>query len=153
MTDALRRSMRSPVVPSKKRVIDAPATGGPATRSRKIIDDVAVRAPLPVLALMLEEQEEDPADVDFVPAADEEEPAEEFNDADCVVERGDDVSADVENVADADLLDELAEAEADEEEGEEYAASEADSEDDASEADVVSEDEEDIDNDEDDEEA
>ena len=88
--------------------------------------------------------EDDPADVDFYPIA-EEEPAEEFND-DCVVERGD---ADVENLADTDLLDQLAEAEADEEEGEEYAVSEADSEeDDASAADVVSEDEEDLDDDE-----
>ena len=151
-----RRSARSPIVPSKKRVLEeAPGTGGPATRSRISYEWKTTKMALPVLSLLCDDEAEEKDDVDYTPVEDDE-PAEEFDDTECIVERGDDAASpdEVENVADTDLLDELEDAEEDEEEGEEYA--EADEEDDECEEEydevdaVPEEDEEEEDDDDDD---
>ena len=98
-----RRSARSPIVPSKKRSLEAPSCGRDARAS-----PTSGRPPdaLPVLSLLCDDEAEEKDDVDYTPVEDDE-PAEEFDDTECIVERGDDAASpdDIENVADTDLLD------------------------------------------------
>ena len=69
----------------------APATDGrPLTRSKIVLDFVPNKKPLPCAALFqLEEEEEEDDEEEYTPEAPEDEPDEEYNDDDCIKERGD----------------------------------------------------------------
>ena len=164
----VRRSARSPVMPSKKRMLEEALdvdTPRPLTRSR-IALEWEVATPLPVAALLAEmvDAEDAVEDADFAAFEEDDEEELEYDEGDAIKERGEGALSTAEDPAEevgvvmpagAELLEELEEAQAEEEEDddefveaddddepdEEYEVDEVDEEEEAEEAEAEEEEE------------
>ena len=157
LPEPMRRSLRSPV-PTKKRSLPGTAEAAEnerLTRSKAVLEWEPSAEPFPCLALLDEAAEndvDDDADEEYTPVI-EEEVDEEYDDSDCIQERGV-LSAEADEAqevgASPGLISELVEAEAaDEEEDDAFDPEEEEEEESEDEEDEVEE-EEDEDEEEDD---